>query len=359
MSQTRALIYKSVPDGLPVPGKDIAVEPVPFDFEAPPPPGGVVAKMRYSSFDPYLRGLMRPLNIPSYLPAWVPGQVFVSGGIAEVVKSDNPSFQVGDLLKGHLQHQEYFALPKEFLSDDSSLSNELPSPAPTITKLDNPLGIDPRDFIGALGMPGLTAYSSLFEIGKPKKGETIFISAASGAVGAIVGQLAKHEGLYVIGSVGSDDKLDYIIRELGFDAGFNYNKESAAFALYRLAPHGLDIYYENVGGETLEAAINAMKLHGRIVACGMISQYNLKPHEVYPIHNLMNMIGKRLTFRGFLVADPDFGPKWGAEHLKNLSAWIKDGSFKTLVSETPFEQGPEGFVGLLQGKNFGKAVVKY
>lgn len=131
-------------------------------------------------------------------------------------------------------------------------------------KLENPYNLDPRLFIGALGMPGLTAYSSFYAIGQPKKGETIFISAASGAVGQIVGQLAKHEGLTVIGSVGSDEKLDYIKKELKFDDGFNYKKEKPAEALAKLAPKGIDIYYENVGGEQLEAALDAINNFGRI-----------------------------------------------------------------------------------------------
>lgn len=133
-----------------------------------------------------------------------------------------------------------------------------------VRKLENQYNLDPKLFIGALGMPGLTAYSSLFEIGQPKKGETIFISAASGAVGQIVGQLAKHEGLTVIGSVGSDEKLDFIMKELGFDGGFNYKKEDPNKALARVVPDGIDIYYDNVGGEQLDAALAAMNNFGRI-----------------------------------------------------------------------------------------------
>jgi NADPH-dependent curcumin reductase CurA len=152
-------------------------------------------------------------------------------------------------------------------------------------------------------MPGLTAYSSFYEIGAPKKGETIFISAASGAVGQLVGQLAKHEGLKVIGSVGDDKKLDFITKDLNFDAGFNYKKESASEALKRLAPNGIDIYYENVGGEQLEAAIAKMNDFGRIIACGMISQYNNTPDQAYGVRNLMMVVAKRLKMQGFIVGD--------------------------------------------------------
>jgi NADPH-dependent curcumin reductase CurA len=173
-----------------------------------------------------------------------------------VVKSDNEKFAPGDLIIGHLGIEEYSRVTKEQM--------EAMGGAGAFRKLTNPHNLDPVVYLGALGMPGLTAYSSLYEIGKPKKGETIFISSAAGAVGQIVGQLCKHEGLHVIGSVGSDEKLEYITKDLGFDSGFNYKKEKPADALARLAPDGIDIYYENVGGEQLEAAINALKFHGRI-----------------------------------------------------------------------------------------------
>jgi NADPH-dependent curcumin reductase CurA len=206
-------------------------------------------------------------------------------------------------------------------------------------------------------MPGLTAYSSLYEIGKPKKGETIFVSAASGAVGQIVGQLAKHEGLRVIGSVGSDDKLEFITKELGFDGGFNYKNEKPADALARLAPEGLDIYYENVGGEHLEAALDAMKNFGRVVVCGLISQYNSAP---YPIKNIHQVLVKRITMRGFIVGDPGMGDVYTKEHQERVQKWIKEGSFKVLIHETVgMDNAAEGLVGIFYGKNKGKAVLKF
>ncbi|KAJ5388513.1 hypothetical protein N7509_011054 [Penicillium cosmopolitanum] len=206
-------------------------------------------------------------------------------------------------------------------------------------------------------MPGLTAYSSLYEIGKPKKGETIFVSAASGAVGQLVGQLAKHEGLRVIGSVGSDEKLDYIINELGFDGGFNYKNEKPSAALARLAPEGIDIYYENVGGEHLEAALDAFNNFGRIVTCGLISQYNSAP---YPITNIHQILVKRLTMRGFIVGDPGMGDIYTKEHQERVQKWIKEGTFKVLIHETVgIDNGAEGLVGIFHGKNKGKAVLKF
>jgi NADPH-dependent curcumin reductase CurA len=177
------------------------------------------------------------------------------------------------LLPGNISIEEYSIVPRDAVAG--------------LQKIENPYNLNSIEFIGALGMPGLTAYSSLYAIGKPVKGETIFISAASGAVGHLVGQLAKHEGLRVIGSVGSDDKLDYIVKDLKFDGGFNYKKENPADALKRLAPNGIDIYYENVGGIQLEAAIDALNDFGRIVACGMVSEYSKTEGEKYGVRNLM------------------------------------------------------------------------
>lgn len=255
----KTLIFKQVPSGLPVPGQDLVIEDRGFDASAAPPPGGVTLEILYVSFDPYQRGRMRPAEVKSYSPAFDLNGPINNNAVARVLKSDSPDYKQGDLVVAFLPTAEYATLTKEEL--------------PTIrNKIDNPYGLkDLGLFIGPLGMPGLTGWSSLHEIGQPKKGETIFISSAAGAVGQVVGQIAKREGLKVIGSVGSDEKLDFIIKELGFDSGFNYKKEKVEDALERLAPDGIDIYYENVGGEQLEAAINKLNQHGRIVACGMVS----------------------------------------------------------------------------------------
>ena len=205
----------------------------------------------------------------------------------------------------------------------------------------------------------MTAYSSFYEIGQPKKGDIIFISAASGAVGQLVGQLAKREGLTVIGSVGDDKKLDFLMKDLGFHEGFNYKKEKPAEALKRLAPDGITIYYENVGGEHLEAAINALQDHGRIVACGMVSQYNIPEDEQYPLRNIFQVVSKRLTMRGFIIGDSDMGPKYAKEYQENMQKWIADGSIKTKTSVTNgIDHAAEGLIGMLEGKNFGKLLVK-
>lgn len=345
-TENKALIFRKVPSAYPVPGEDLTIESVQYDPSAPAPEGGVTLQNLYSSFDPYMRGRMRDAKIKSYAPAFQLNKPIDSRNIAKILSSNNSKFKPGDLVTGHLPIQEYVALPPPYV-DGLSL-------------LENPNGIeDIRVFLGALGMPGLTAYSSLYEIGKPKKGETIFISSAGGAVGQLVGQLAKHEGLKVIGSVGSDEKLNFILNDLGFDGGFNYKKEKPSDALARLAPNGLDIYYENVGGEQLEAALDAMNEWGRIVACGMISQYNLRPNERYGVSNLMHIVAKRLTIRGFIVGDKGFGDKYTKEHQERVGKWIKEGSFKTITAETVgIDNAATGLVGIFRGENFGKAVLK-
>ncbi len=377
MVQNKGVIFKAVPKGWPVPGEHLTLETREFDPDAAPPKGGITTKNYSVSFDPYQRGRMRAPEIESYSPPFEIGKPITNSGVAKVLKSDNDKLKEGDLVVGMMPTEEYSRI-------EAAVANNY------FRKLDNPYHLDPKLYIGALGMPGLTAYS-FYDIGKPEKGETILISAASGAVGQIVGQLAKHEGLTVIGSVGSDEKLEFIQKELGFDAGFNYKKEKPADALKRLAPKGINIYYENVGGEHLDAAIDAMTNYGRIsntsppsphtphlptssplsrntnpcssnrtVACGMISQYNnASASEVYGVKNMIMFIAKRLTMRGFIVADPDMGPKYAADHQKNVAKWISDGSFKVKQSVTKgIDHAIDGFLGMLKGENFGKAVLE-
>ncbi|KAL9132026.1 MAG: hypothetical protein Q9217_000154 [Psora testacea] len=290
---------------------------------------------------------MRRPEVKSYAPAFEIGKPITNYAVAKILKSSNPSFKPGDIVTGMLPTEEYSVVSGE-------IANSM------VRKLDNPYDLDPKLYIGALGMPGLTAYSGFYGIGQPKKGETIFISAASGAVGQIVGQLAKHEGLTVIGSVGSDEKLDFIKKELNFDDGFNYKKERATDALKRLSPNGIDIYFENVGGEQLDAALGAMNNFGRIIACGMVSQYNASNiDEVYGVKNVVNIVSKRIKMQGFIVGDPEFGPKYAAEHQKNVSKWISEGTFKVQQSVTVgIDNAIQGLIGMLKGENFGKAVLQ-
>lgn len=340
----KALIFSKIPQGYPVPGQDLTIGAAAYDANVAAPDDGVVLQSLYTSFDPYMRGRMRPAEVKSYAPAFEVNKPIESATIAKVIRSNNSSYKEGDVIIGHVPVQEYIALDSKQLV--------------RIHKLENPLGIeDLRVFLGPLGMPGLTAYSSLYEIGKPKKGETIFVSAASGAVGQLVGQLAKHEGLRVIGSVGSDDKLEYITKTLNFDGGFNYKNEKPADALARLAPEGIDIYYENVGGEHFEAALDSMNNFGRVVVCGLISQYNSAP---YPITNIHNVLVKRITMRGFIVSDPGMGDVYTKEHQERVQKWIKESSFKVLIHETVgIDNAAEGLVGIFHGKNMGKAVLKF
>jgi len=346
MVQNKGVIFKQVPDGWPKPGQDLVVETRDIDLDQQLPDGGLLVKNLYASFDPYQRGRMRAPDVKSYSPPFELGKPITNRSIFKVVKSSTDAYNKDDVLitKSVTPIEEYSVFDKDTVAQ--------------VMKLENPYNLDPKLFLGALGMPGLTAWSSFYEIGVPKKGETIFVSAASGAVGQLVGQLAKHEGLTVIGSVGDDAKLEFITKELNFDAGFNYKTEKPADALARLAPKGIDIYYENVGGEQLEAAINAMNPFGRIIACGMVSQYNAKPGEQYPIRNLMNVVGKRITMRGFIVGDENMGPKHAKEHQEKLQKWLSEGTFKSKLSVTEgIDNAVEGFIGMLSGSNFGKAVL--
>lgn len=346
MVSNKGLIFKAVPDGIPVIGKDLAVEEHKFDLDTPPFPNGIIVEVLYASLDPYLRGKMRAPEKKSYTPAFVVGEPFDARGIGKVIAAGAESgFTVGDEVFGFLAIAEYVHV------------NDVTEAG--LRKIRNPYNLDLSLFLGPLGMTGLTGYSSLYKDGRPKKGETIFVSSAAGAVGQIVGQIAKREGLTVIGSVGSDEKLDWILNDLNFDAGFNYKKESPLDALPRLAPQGIDIYYENVGGDHLEAALEAMNTNGRVCVCGMISTYNLPVEQHPPIKGLMHIVRKQITMKGFIVRNPEYGPAYTQEHQERLGRWLAEGSIKGKMSVTEGIDGAaEGFVGMLEGKNFGKAVVK-
>lgn len=253
LTRNRSVIFAKIPSELPVKGEHLVVEDRPLDLESAAHEHGIVVQNLYFSFDPYLRGRMRDVSIKSYSSAYPLDEPIRNSTISQVLSSNVDRFQKGDLIVNYMSGllQEFTVLEKDALDSN-------------VWKLENPLGLDAALFLGPLGMPGLTAYSSFYEIGHPKKGETIFISAASGAVGSLVGQLAKREGLIVVGSVGDDDKLKYIFDDLGFDMGFNYKKEDPMDALPRLVPDGIDIYFENVGGRHLEAALASLRLFGRV-----------------------------------------------------------------------------------------------
>ncbi|KAG0645796.1 NADP-dependent oxidoreductase [Hyphodiscus hymeniophilus] len=370
MVENKSLILAKHPIALPIVGEDLVVKSAPFDLEQASPEGGLILKTNYVSYDPYQRGRSELSHLPfhhvrtnkpvkpnpaSHSTGFVLGEPITNNALSTVVSSFNPRFKQGDVVIGNSSFSQYVLVPKARADKDTESAG--------FSVVSNPLGLDPKIFLGALGMPGLTAYSSFYEIGKPKKGEAIFISAASGAVGQIVGQLAKREGLVVIGSVGSEAKLEFIKETLGFDAGFNYKTEQPEQALKRLLKElgreGIDIYYDNVGGEQLDAALGALRNWGRVVCCGFISQTSKRPEDIYRLKNVQVIVGKRLNLRGFEVFDPDFGPKYSAEHQKNMQRWIKDGEIKVQMSVTEgIEQSAEGLVGMLKGENFGKAVLK-
>ncbi|KAE8453244.1 hypothetical protein EG329_011311 [Mollisiaceae sp. DMI_Dod_QoI] len=354
MVQNKALIFAHHPTTYPIPGEDLKVLASEMDLQAPRPEGGMLIKVNYVSYDPYQRGRMRPAG-SGYISGYALNEPISNFAISTVVSSSSPRFKPGDVVLGRAEFAEYQVVSKE--------RSALPENEQGFDLLENPLGLDPKVFLGPLGMSGLTAYSSFYEIGKPKKGEVIFISAASGAVGQLVGQLAKREGLIAIGSVGSDEKLNFIKKELGFDAGFNYKKEKPAEALGRilkeLGKEGVDVYYDNVGGEQLDAALGAMNTWGRIVSCGNVSQTSKKPEDQYGIKNMPLVVSKRLRIRGFIVFDPDMGPKYHEEHQRNVQKWIKNGELQVKLSVTDgIDHAAEGLVGMLKGENFGKALLK-
>lgn len=309
---------------------DIVEEPVPELSD-----GEVLTRVIHASLDPYMRGRMN--DAKSYVPPFKLGEVLTTRAVGEVVASGNEKYSKGDIIVGMLGLEDYS------ISRGGDFVKLMPGLAPW------------PSYLGVLGMPGMTAYVGLLRIGQPKDGETVFVSAASGAVGAVVGQIAKIKGCRVVGSAGSDAKVDYVTGELGFDAAFNYKTESPAQALPRLCPDGIDINFENVGGAMLEAAVDCMKPFGRIVFCGAISQYNETEPPPGP-RNLMSIIGKRLRVEGFIVTDhsdllPDF--------LKDVGGWLAGGRIKSRETVVKgLERAPEAFVGLFKGENFGKLVIQ-
>lgn len=367
MVQNKAFMYKSVPDGFPIAGKDLAIESSDFDLAQPAPEGGIITKNFYASYDPSQRGRMRDPSLKSYSPAMqIDKPVTSVMVIGKVLASDHAEIKKGQMiLVWAIGTEEYSVITKQQLQGKWQI-------------IEKKEGVPLSAYLGALGMSGLTAFGSLKEIGQPKEGETIFISAAAGSVGQTVGQIAVRQGLKVIGSVGDDRKLEYITKELGFSGGFNYKKESTNEALKRLAPNGVDIYFDNVGGETLDAALAHMNDFGRIsksspcfycsllivtdkppVACGAISQYNNKPgEEPYGVKNYAAMVRKRLTWRGFIVTDPPIY-QHVRERDESMSKWIAEGSFKVEEYVTDgMDNAIDGFLGMLQGKNLGKSVLK-
>jgi NADPH-dependent curcumin reductase CurA len=258
--------------------------------------------------------------------------------VGQVVRSEGGPFQVGDYVMGMQGWREYY------VSDGAGLNKIDPRIAPV------------QAFLGIVGMPGLTAYVGLLDIGQPQPGETVFVSAASGAVGSVVCQIAKIKGCRVVGSAGSDEKIAWLKDVAGVDAAFNYKEVGDLSAeLGRLCPQGVDVYFENVGGAHLQAALEHMNSFGRVAVCGMISQYNATGAQPGP-SNLSYVIGKRLMLKGFIVSDHyDRLPQFYAD----MGGWIAQGKVKwqeTVIEG--LENAPRAFIGLFKGENLGKMLVK-
>ncbi|KAG2269550.1 hypothetical protein Bca52824_064105 [Brassica carinata] len=332
----KQIIFPDYVSGFPK-ESDLKVTTTTIDLRLPERSKSVLVKNLYLSCDPYMRicmGEPEPLS-SSLFPPYNTGEPIVGLGVSKVIDSRHPDYKKGDLLWGIVGWEEYSVIT---LSPYSHFK---------IHYTDVPLSY----YTGLLGMPGMTAYAGFYEICSPKKGETVFVSAASGAVGQLVGQFAKLMGCYVIGSAGSKEKVDLLKTTFGFDDAFNYKEESDLnAALKRYFPEGIDIYFENVGGKMLDAVLINMKLNGRIAVCGMISQYNLvDPDGVY---NLVTILYKRIKVQGFAVSD--FYDKY-SKFLDFVLPYVREGKITYIEDITEgLESGPSALLGLFHGKNVGK-----
>lgn len=307
--------------------------------EAPvtaPSDGQIIVRNVFMSVDPYMRGRMN--DTKSYVPPFQIGEVLQAGVVGEVVESRNSAFAKGDYVNGMLGWENYS------LSNGQGLYKIVKGKVPVSWHL------------GILGMPGMTAYVGLFEIAHAKAGETVFVSAASGAVGSIVGQLAKIHGCRVTGCAGSAEKLNLLKTEFGYDAAFNYrSSQSLSRSIAEICPKGIDVDFENVGGDVFEAALWNMRSFGRIALCGMIANYNDDRAEPGP-RGMMSVIGKRLTIRGFIVTDH---PEACKEYVTKATGWLAEGKLKykeTVVAG--IENAPTAFIDMLKGNKVGKQIVQ-
>jgi NADPH-dependent curcumin reductase CurA len=311
------------------------------DFEFITVPAGepgaeeVLVRVLYLSLDPAMRGWMNEGK--SYIAPVGLGEVMRAGGVGRVVKSNDPTLAAGDLVVGITGIQDYVV-----------------SKAAGLRKIDPQVAPLPR-YLGALGMTGLTAYFGLLDIGQPKEGETVVVSAAAGAVGAVVGQIAKIKGCRVIGIAGGAAKCSYIVDELGFDAAVDYKNEDVRKALARHCPKGIDIYFDNVGGEILETALSLLARRARVIICGAISQYNSTTGMVGP-RNYMSLLVNHALMEGFVVFD--YAERY-AEGMKALAGWTIEGKLKAREDVVDgLDTFPDTLLKLFRGENFGKLVIK-
>jgi NADPH-dependent curcumin reductase CurA len=307
-----------------------------FKFEETPVPepaeGEVLVKNLWLSLDPYMRGRMS--DAKSYVKGVDIGELMVGQTVGEVLESKHPGFRRGDKVLTQLGWQLYGCTKEAHKVDETRA----------------PLSY----YLGVIGMPGMTAYFGLKEIGQPKPGETVVVSAASGAVGSVVGQLAKIWGCRAVGIAGGTQKCDYVKRELGFDACIDYKAGNLARDLKEACPKGVDVYFDNVGGETLDTLLRQMNLFSRIVLCGLISDYNAT--EPYGLKNIRAVLVNRIKLQGMIVFD------WKdrySEAFKALGGYFAEGKLKYRESVVEgLENAPKGLIALLKGQNFGKQLVK-
>jgi NADPH-dependent curcumin reductase CurA len=297
--------------------------------------GEVQVRTLYMSLDPYMRGRMR--GGPSYAATVDPGGMMIGEVVARVEKSESPLYSAGDIVRSNVGWQEWAAVS-----------------AHEVHRVDPSLG-PISTAVGVLGMPGLTAYHGLLDVLQPRAGDTLVVSAASGAVGAVVGQIGKISGCYVIGVAGSDEKCAYIVDELGFDAAVNYKTQDVSAEFGRLAPNGIDTYFDNVGGPVSDAVFDNLAVKARIAICGQISQYNADDVPQGP-RNLGVVTRTRTRIEGFLVYD--FAGQHETSRAR-LAGWIRDGRLKYREDVVEgFENAPAAFMGMLRGDNLGKRLVK-
>jgi hypothetical protein len=299
-----------------------------------PGEGEFLVRNLWLSLDPYMRGRMDAKK--SYAKHVELGEVMVGGAVGEVIESRHPRFAKGELVNGAFGWQEYA------VSDGAGVRTVDGSRAPA------------SYYLGVLGMPGVTAWMGLLDIAQPQAGETVVVSAASGAVGSVVGQLARIKGCRAVGIAGGAAKCDYVVRELGFDACVDHKAGRLRDDLQAAAPEGIDVYFENVGGEVLDACLALMNPASRITVCGLVSQYNAT--EPYGVKNLRSVLVNRIRMQGFIVTDRM--ALW-ARALEELGRWVAEGRIKYRETVAHgLENAPRAFIGMLRGENLGKQLVK-
>jgi len=301
-----------------------------------PAPQEMLVRTRYLSVDPYMRGRMR--DAESYADPWEVGDVMRASVVGDVVESNHPDFEAGDVVTGDLRWAEYST------ADGDGLRRVDPGLAPVSTAL------------GVLGMPGRTAYFGTLDVAEPKPGDTVLVSGAAGAVGSVVGQIAKLNGCRVVGVAGAEEKVEWLTDDLGFDDAVDYSTAETLYAaIGEACPEGVDVYFDNVGGEITDAVFAHLNVRGRVAVCGQISQYNATEQPTGP-RKLGKLIETRAQVQGFLVSD--FSAR-ADEATERLAEWIDAGDvqYRETVTEG-FENAPDAFMGLFEGVNIGKQVVK-